>query len=32
MIKKQNIMGIKMGNLENRGQSDTETQEILLTP
>lgn len=32
MIKKQNIMGIKMGNLENRGRSDTETQEILLTP
>jgi len=32
MIKKQIIKGIKMGNLENRGQSDTETQEILLTP
>ena len=32
MIKNQNIMGIKVGNLENRSQSDTETQEILLTP
>ena len=32
MIKNQNIMGIKVGNLENRNQSDTETQEILLTP